>query len=300
MTNSKFSAILAAIFLLAGLMARDALAEEAQPTPAQLAWQAAGKVATRGPADVALGDQATLHLPRGMDFIPKAEATTLMKLWGNSVGARFMGLVISQDEKQNWVITVDHTADGYVKDEDAKNWNADDLLQSIKEGTAQQNEERAKQGIPALDIVGWIEPPSYDATSHRLVWSMLAKDRGAAAGAPSTVNYNTYALGRDGYFEMNLLTSDDTIGKDKSAAHDVLAALEYKPGKRYEDFNASTDHIAEYGLAALIGGVVANKLGLFALAGLFIAKFIKIILVGLAVAGGAVAKFFRRNKTTPT
>jgi uncharacterized membrane-anchored protein len=53
---------------------------------------------------------------------------------------------------------------------------------------------------------------------------LLAKDRGAAAGAPQTVNYNTYALGRDGYFEMNLLTNSSTIDKDKASARDVLAA----------------------------------------------------------------------------
>jgi Protein of unknown function (DUF2167) len=32
-------------------------------------------------------------------------------------------------------------------------------------------------------------------------------------------------------------------------------------GKGYEDFNASTDHIAAYGLAALVGGVVAKSSG---------------------------------------
>jgi uncharacterized membrane-anchored protein len=72
----------------------------------------------------------------------------------------------------------------------------------------------------------------------------------------------------------------------------MLAALAYKPGKRYEDFNASTDHIAEYGLAALVGGVVATMLGLLDVIGLFLVKFAKVILMGAAVAGGGVVKFF--------
>jgi uncharacterized membrane-anchored protein len=112
-------------------------------------------------------------------------------------------------------MTVDHTAEGYVKDDDAKNWNADELLQSLKDGTEEQNKEREKIGIPALDIVGWIETPNYDASNHRLIWSLKAIDRGAAADAPATVNYNTYALGRDGYFQINLLTSVATIEKEK-------------------------------------------------------------------------------------
>ncbi len=270
-------------------------AQDQQPSAAQMAWQAAFKSATRGPSDIALGDQAVLHLPAEMAFMPKAEATALAKALGNSTGEGFFGIIIALSENENWMITVNHTAEGYVKDDDAKNWNADELLQSLKDGTEQQNKEREKLGIVALDIVGWIEPPNYDAADHRLVWSMKAVDRGAAADVPATVNYNTYALGRDGFFEFDLITNDDVIEKEKPYAKAVLDALAYNSGKRYEDFEASTDHIAEYGLAALIGGVVAKKLGLLALAAVFLAKFAKVILVGLAVAGGGAFKFFRRK-----
>jgi uncharacterized membrane-anchored protein len=295
---ARLSVFLARVVCLAVFMwSSVALADDQQPSASELAWQAATKVAISGPSDMPLGDQAILHIPPAMAFIPKAEATTLMKAWGNSTGDQFYGLVVPRNNEEYWVMTVDHTAEGYVKDDDAKSWNADELLQSLMDGTEEQNKERVKTGIPALDIVGWIERPNYDVSSHRLVWSLKAIDRGAATDAPATVNYNTYALGRDGYFQINLLTSDTAIEKEKSHARAVLAALEYKPGKRYEDFNASTDHIAEYGLAALIGGVVAKKLGLLAVIGLFLVKFAKVILVGVAVVGGGVAKFFfgKRN-----
>ena len=181
------------------------LADDQQPSAGEIAWQAAIKVAINGPSDMPLGDQAILHIPPAMAFIPKAEAANLMKAWGNSTGDQFYGLVVPPSNEDFWVMTVDHTAEGYVKDDDAKNWNADELLQSLKDGTEEQNKEREKMGIPALDIVGWIETPNYDASNHRLIWSLKAIDRGAAADAPATVNYNTYALGRDGYFQINLL-----------------------------------------------------------------------------------------------
>ena len=262
----------------------------------QAAWSAADKAATKGPADVPLGDQAVLHLPAGMAFVPKAEAAALMKAWGNGDDARSLGMVAPYAEGQNWVLTIDHIADGYIKDDDAKNWNIGELLQSLKDGTAEQNKQREKMGIPALDVVGWVEPPAYDAATHRLVWSLKAVNRGSRPDDPASVNYNTYALGRDGYFELDLLSTDKRVEQEKPYAQKLLGALEYKPGKRYEDFNSSTDTIAEYGLAALIGGVVAKKLGLIALAGVFILKFAKIILVSLAVAGGGIAKFFRRAR----
>ena len=69
---------------------------------------------------------------------------------------------------------------------------------------------------------------------------------------------NAYALGREGYFSLNLVTGLADLPQHKPAAHKLLAALEYNTGKRYADFDEKTDHVAEYGLAALItGGAVA-------------------------------------------
>ena len=127
---------------------------------------------------------------------------------------------------------------------------------------------------------------------------MSSREKGSnATEEDQGVNYNTYLLGREGYFSMNLVTALKDLPLDKPAGHTMLSALSFNEGKRYEDFNASTDHMAEYGLAALVLGVGAKKLGLLAMAGLFFAKFAKLILVGLAVAGGAVAKFFGRKKS---
>ena len=78
-------------------------------------------------------------------------------------------------------------------------------------------------------------------------------------------------------------------------AQELLADLGYNAGKRYEDFNSSTDHIAEYGLAALVGGIAAKKLGLFAVIVAFGLKFAKVIAIGAVALGAGVIKFFRRK-----
>jgi uncharacterized membrane-anchored protein len=286
--------------LLAITIATHAYGQSAPMTEDQkkAVWEAVNAASINGPTDVKLRDQAVLHLPARYVYVPQKQSADLMHMWGNSTGPGFEGLVFDQDPNMPWTIAIDHTAEGYVKDDDAKTWNADDLLQSLKDGTEAQNAERERMGIPALDIVGWVQSPSYDGAKHQLAWSVKGVDRGAAAGQPSTINFNTYALGRDGYFEINLMTSDRTINQDKAAAFSVVSAVEYLPGKRYEDFVAGTDHVAEYGLAALIGGVAAKKLGLLAVIGVFVAKFAKIILAAVAVAGGGLFKLFRRNKTS--
>jgi uncharacterized membrane-anchored protein len=94
---------------------------------------------------------------------------------------------------------------------------------------------------------------------------------------------------------MNLVTGMNSIEAQKPVARRMLAALEYNAGKRYADFDSSTDRVAEFGLLALIGGVAAKKLGLFALVAAFAAKFAKVI--GVAALGLAVvaAKLLRRR-----
>lgn len=48
--------------------------------------------------------------------------------------------------------------------------------------------------------------------------------------------------------------------------------------------------MAAYGLAALVAGVAAKKLGLLAMGGIFIAKFFKLIVVALVAFGAAIKR----------
>jgi uncharacterized membrane-anchored protein len=257
-------------------------------------------VAKKGPADVALAGQAVLRLPAGHQFVPQPQATRLLNAMGNPGNdPRLQGLIFP-DSSDGWFMTVRYEASGYVKDDDAREWNADDLLKSYREGTEASNAERVKLGGAAIEIIGWAEKPAYDAATHRLVWAMSSRDKAAPADAPQGVNYNTYALGREGYFSLNLVTALADLPLHKGAAQQLLQALQYDEGKRYTDFNAKTDHVAEYGLAALVVGVAAKKLGLIALAVAFFAKFAKVILIGLAVLGaGAVKLFGKRRAAAP-
>jgi uncharacterized membrane-anchored protein len=202
--------------------------------------------------------------------------------------------VVSPASQSGWFVVMRFLKSGYIKDDDAKEWNVEDLLAGLRAGTEEGNTERRARGINEIEIVGWVEAPKYDAASHRLVWSLESKEKGIAAGGERGVNYNTYALGREGYISMNLVTGMKEIQTEKPIAHELLAALQYNDGKRYSDFNSATDHVAEYGLAALVGGVAAKKLGLFALLFAFLVKFWKLIAVGLVAAGALLVKLRKK------
>jgi uncharacterized membrane-anchored protein len=260
------------------------------------AMQAASKVAQVGPQDVKLVDQALLKLPAGLVYIPPAEAGRLLVAMGNRAGDNLLGLVLSPERESNWFVVMRFIKSGYIKDDDAKVWKVDEMLDNLKTGTEQMNKERRSRGIAEVEVLGWVEAPKYDALSHRLVWSLQSKEKGAPAGAERGINYNTYALGRDGYISMNLVTELNRIDAERPFAHQLLASLQYNDGKRYGDFNSATDHVAEYGLAALVGGVAAKKLGLFAVLFAFLAKFAKVIGIAAVGIGAAVAKAVRGKK----
>jgi uncharacterized membrane-anchored protein len=290
------------VMLLAVFASLSAFAQDAPPSEASrkaelsAAWQAASKAGSGGPGDITLIDQATLKLPANYFFVPKAEGARVLRALGNVVNdSGFVGLVVGQRQNDQWIMVIRYVKEGYIKDDDAKHWNADELLKNISDGAEQANKDRVARGFPEVQVLGWVEPPGYDEATHRLVWSLLAKHKNEPDSARKSVNYNTYALGRDGYFSLNLLSGSDRIASEKAVAHELLADLSYNPGKRYEDFSATTDRIAEYGLAALIGGIAVKKLGLFALLAATVLKFAKVIFVGAAVLGAGVMRFFRRK-----
>lgn len=266
-----------------------------QGTEAEKVFAEARQAAQHGPRDITLTTQATLHLPAGHFYVAEPLATRVLNAMGNpGHDAGLQGIVFPGGDEE-WFATLRYEASGYIKDDDARNWNADDMLQSFRDGTERANEERQKMGVAALEIVGWAEKPTYDAASHRLVWAMSSRHKGAAANDPQGVNYNTYALGREGYLSLNLVTTLAELPSQKGAAHALLGALEYQPGKAYADFSASTDKVAEYGLAALVVGLGAKKLGLIAVILAFAAKFAKVIALVALGFGGVFAKWFRRK-----
>jgi uncharacterized membrane-anchored protein len=262
----------------------------------EAAFEAAKQTAVQGPSDVKLADQATLKVPEGFVYVPPAEGKRIMTAMGNRVGAGLLGLVFPGDDPNaNWFVVMSYVDSGYIRDDDAKDWNADELLTNLKAGTEEANRDRKARGIPEMEVLGWVEAPRYDAATHRLVWSAATKDKSEAGASARGVNYNTYALGRQGYISLNLVTDYASIANEKPIAQRLLGALDFNAGRRYADFDSSTDRVAD-GLAALVGGFAAKKLGLLATLGVLLAKFWKVIAIAGVGAIAGLGKVLGRKK----
>lgn len=92
------------------------------------AWEEAEKAKIVGPTQISLLDQAQITIPAHYEFIPQPQASRVMKSMGNGDCTEMVGFIISDKDNEEWILTIDYTKSGYIKDDEAKNWNADELL----------------------------------------------------------------------------------------------------------------------------------------------------------------------------
>ena len=96
--------------------------------------------------------------------------------------------------------------------------------------------------------------------------------------------------------ELNFVGSIKQLPAVKKLAPEVLQAVSFTSGNQYADFNSNTDKVAGYGIAALVGGGVAAKVGVFKflLVGLLAAK--KFVILGVIALVAFVSKLFAWRK----
>lgn len=256
-----------------------------------LSWQT-------GPIIVNLGDQGTLRLPKGYRFLYSADTQRLLKEMGNFPSGEELGLVAPDKGDEHWFVVIKYMDEGYIRDDDAQNWDPDAMLTAIREKTVEDNKKRGKLGMPQLEIIGWEEKPHYDKANNKVVWAISAKEADGVG-----VNYNTLALGRYGFMGMNMVGPLVNLPQLRLHTQTLLTNLNFIEGKRYADFNVSTDKVAAVGLSALIAGAAA-KTGLLAKLGALILPVIlagkKFIIVIIAGIGVLLIKLWKRFRRSPT
>lgn len=242
-------------------------------------------------------DIATLDLPANFRYLSPADSEKLLvEGWGNPPGNETLGMIIPTEtsplSEAGWGVVITYTEDGHIKDEDADKINYTELLEDMKKQSEEASKERVKQGYGAMHLVGWAEQPSYDKSARKMLW---AKEYSGDKQGENSLNYNIRVLGRKGVLVLNAVAGMKQISQIKSEMPSILAVTEFTKGNRYEDFDSKTDHTAEYGLAALVAGGVAAKMGLFAKLGVLLLAFKKFIIIGLVAAAAFLKKIFSKK-----
>jgi uncharacterized membrane-anchored protein len=245
-----------------------------QPQP-KIDWQ-------KGPITAKLGSVAEIKVPAGYEFSDGDGARKYLEITGNPPEGTEIGIVtpIGQAKGDDWVILFDFDETGYVKDDEKSSIDADKLLDNMKKGTEEENEERKKRGWMSFHLTGWTTQPFYDQTTNNLTWATVGHDDKNG----QTINYATRILGRRGVVRVDLVTDPETVAATLPRFKDVMSGFSFTNGSRYADF-VNGDKVASYGLTALIAGgatAVAIKTGLFAKLLAMLAGLWKIIAVAFA------------------
>lgn len=239
---------------------------------------------------------AQLHIPSGFKYLDADQSNYVLSgLWGNPPAPTW-GLLFPEyanDTFPNtWAISIGYSDEGHIDDEDAKEIDYDELLESMKEAAKESAEERRNAGYTAYEIVGWAAPPFYDEGAKKLHWAKKLKFEGDSV---YTLNYHIRVLGKEGVLELNVIGSPDDLPEIRQNLGGLLGAFEFQSGNRYADFKEGVDKKATYGIAGLIAGGVLMKTGLLAKIGIFLLKFSKVIIMGLIAGAGAIYQWFRKK-----
>jgi len=163
-----------------------------------------------------------------------------------------------------WFLVLAYFPAGHVMDDDAGRWDRSAMLAEIRRGLDPSNHARATDGAAETQVVGWVNPPSYDKAAHRLSWSIAIAETKAAEtggavsasglqpGRQQDINFNTVILGRSGYISANLVMPLGDYPSFAATVQSIVAAIAFEPGRRYADYDAHADERADRSLGALV------------------------------------------------
>jgi uncharacterized membrane-anchored protein len=284
MRKHLFSVLAAiALTLAAGLMPAIAQESGGDSAISNLPWQI-------GPSKGVIAGKAAIDVPQGYAFLGAEGTRQLNDILQNPPTGSDEYTLAPKD--LSWFSFFSYDEVGYVKDDETL--DPDAILGSIKEGTEASNAERRERGWETMRIEGWSFKPQYDKELQLLEWAILAE---AEPSKQKVVNYNTRLLGRHGVMEVVLIADPEGLDAAISDFKGLVPGYSFNAGEKYAEFQAG-DHVAEYGLAALITGgaaAVASKKGFFAAIAVFLAKAWKLVLLGVAGGWAAFRKFLGKK-----
>ncbi|MCQ2219469.1 MAG: DUF2167 domain-containing protein [Paludibacteraceae bacterium] len=238
---------------------------------------------------------AYINVPEGYCYLPKNEANHLLAVWGNPENDEILGALVADSCKIYYDVEVGfmffYEDCGYVSDEDANSYSYDEILKDKQAQAAEWSEERVKSGFDSYELVGWATAPVYDSEKKALYWAQHLRFHGEEEDN-EVLNYDVRILGRNGILTINAVASMDDLAKVEELKKLIIENSHFNEGYTYADFNPSTDHIAEWGIGALVAGKVLAKAGILAKLGTLLLKFWK----PLVLAVGALITFLVKRR----
>ena len=244
-----------------------------------------------------LDGKAKIKLTEDFRFLDPVNARkVIVDIWGNppEVGS-VTGMVVPKGflQTERWGAVLNWSDVGYVKDSEYDGIDFNKMLEKQKEDSREASSRRQSAGYGQMLLTGWATPPHYDKQAHKLYWAKAFDVDRPVQG----LNYDIRILGRNGVIELSMVSDMSELAQIEAQVPAILGMVDFTDGNRYADYK-SGDKVAAYGIAGLIAGGVLAKAGFFKLAWVFVAKFIKLIIVGMIALFAGIKRLVTGNKKT--
>lgn len=253
------------------------------------------------PMRVTLADVATLRLVGALQFVPPDVAARYLRAYAQAVPDGLVGLFTIGGRELPWLATIRLVRGGFVDVSQVRRWSEDDLLASIRDEVARDNEERASRGLPARVISGWRIPPRYDGEIPSLIWSVRSFVYGVSAQNESDARVFVALFGRAGYFLIEIIANGEVIRANPGDIGLLTNSFRFMEGHRFADFVPGVDPVAPQGLEGVLDVAALRRVGF--LEGRVSTELLVILAVGgvLVLGAGAMALILfetnrRRNR----
>jgi len=231
---------------------------------------------------------AALNIAPGFKFLGAEQSRFVLEnLWNNPEDKTVLGMIVPESNTpysdSSYAFIVSYDDMGYVKDEDAKDVDYAEMMKKWQDAEPQDNKDRVAQGFRPVHVVGWATQPYYDEKQKVLHWAREAK---FGNDSLNTLNYEVRVLGRKGVLSLTAISTIRELPLVNKDIDKMLSMASFTSGNTYAD-HSSNDKIAAYTVGGLVAGTILTKVGFWAI----IAKFFKLIIVGIVGAFYAVRKW---------
>ncbi len=247
-------------------------------------WQAALDSLDFQQTTVFLADgKIKLDVPEGFYFLDQDDTQFILtEAWGNPPGVPELGMIFpvsySPLASESWGMTIEYEDIGYVSDEDAADYDYDDLLKTLQADTEESNAWNIENGYETVDLIGWAAEPYYNQEQRSLYW---AKELMFSGSDIATLNYDIRVLGRQGVMVFRFIADIDSLDEINAAVPVALDMAAFTPGNTYDEFDSSIDKVAAVGIGGLIAGKVLAKTGFLVVLLTLLKKFGVLLLLPL-------------------
>ena len=271
--------------------------EEEKMSPEQRAFvEASNRLPWQTEGLGKIGDYAQIKIEPGYRFLPREHAAEWIKLNGNLPNPSVMGIYESFD--MSWTAVYKYRDSGHVPDDEKNSLDAAKLLKIHQESNVAENEERQKEHMRPMTLIGWSMEPRYNEKSHNLEWGLRFRVDGG-----ETINHETKLLSRTGIMEVVLVCDAQELEEVMPKYQASLNNFSFVEGHKYAEYKKG-DKLATYGLTALAAGTgvaILAKTGFLAKFFLLFAKLGKaavLVVVGIFMGIGRLLGLVKPKKTT--